>query len=699
MATASPTAKAVACLESLYRSSSRKLLSQYATAKAEYKQSFPNGDFDARLGGELRAALDRLAHQSHGNSELDGLQGKIAACWGVSVEQLRTAMDNCASVQFFRNISKFAAATDFDTALRLLTEQRIVRLGARRRGNRRDAGWMPADSERVLKALKPAQVPDDDDDADEPETARNALSELSDLSDHTYESLFSAADSDSDAEPEPPSKKRRTSPAAEEDEGPTHSVVEDEMSDQAPPCYPHGETHVAIPSTPSRRPRVLANSPMKRSLAATAATATTAATDTTAATAATATPATLATLDVQVSPAGPAAQVSPATTAGPVARVSFTMAATPAAPIAPANPPLSRELLTVEEKQRVLERLCPLIWLNDLTVNHILDLITAPLKSYQNVNSLCFTPNRPAKPGFIRSETAVLIMPIHVLAAHWVLASYNRELGQVQTLDSMSSLPKAARAVEQRVKAFVQQQLGRDRLVYVQRACPQQSNGSDCGVYMLAMALYVISGRLPPQQLDATFWRGALAVLIGSNAPDDEDVPLASRNTQDLPSTMARLFQERIRYTNAMDLHACLSFLQSNSVNIAEIQASINDVQNEVALLVDLQTVGSKISDQTRSVNMALLAEDISNAQSRERYLRKRLMLVEEWIMRVQELRVHVETIQNISMVNITKLEQDSYDSSAHVKMMENVSKSMEKQNITKLEEELARLHVKTIPC
>ncbi|EOD47367.1 putative ulp1 protease family protein [Neofusicoccum parvum UCRNP2] len=557
MATASPTAKAVACLDSLYRSSSRKLLSQYATAKAEYKQSFPNGDFDARLGGELRAALDRLAHQSHGNSELDGLQGKIAACWGVSVEQLRTAMDNCASVQFFRNISKFAAATDFDTALRVLTEQRNVRLGARQRGNRRDAGWMPADSERALKALKPAQVPDDDD-ADEPETARNALSELSDLSDHTYESLFSAADSDSDsdAEPEPPSKKRRTSPAAEEDEGPAHSVVEDEMPDQAPPCYPH-------------------------------------------------------------------------------------------------------ELLTVEEKQRVLERLRPLIWLNDLTVNYILDLITAPLKSYQNVNSLCFTPDRPAKPGFIRSETAVLIMPIHVLAAHWVLASYNRELDQVQTLDSISSLPRAARAVEQRVKAFIQQQLGRDRLVYVQRACPQQSNGSDCGVYMLAMALYVISGRLPPQQLDATFWRGALAVLVGSNAPDDEDVPLASRNTQDLPSTMARLFQERTRYTNAMDLHTCLSFLQSNSVNIAEIQASINDVQNEVALLVDLQTVGSKISDQTRSVNMALLAEDISNAQSRE----------------------------------------SSYDSSAHVKMMENVSKSMEKQNITKLEEELARLHVKTIPC
>ena len=122
-----------------------------------------------------------------------------------------------------------------------------------------------------------------------------------------------------------------------------------------------------------------------------------------------------------------------------------------------------------------------------------------------------------------------VIAPVHHSEqSHWTVIIFNRHQPSAQHLDSFPNLKST---IDERHFHQCMKNLDKDykeKAIHA-RECPIQSNGYDCGVHVLANALYQVTESEAPPAHDCALWRRiCIAILSGrvDQVPEEDSKPL-----------------------------------------------------------------------------------------------------------------------------------------------------------------------------
>ena len=122
---------------------------------------------------------------------------------------------------------------------------------------------------------------------------------------------------------------------------------------------------------------------------------------------------------------------------------------------------------------------------------------------------------------------STVIVPLHHNnQSHWTVVTFRRERNSARHLDSFPSLKSTLddHYFHQCMKELDKEYEDKDILV---GQCPVQANEYDCGVQVLANALYVMGGRMEaPLAHDCGLWRRICRAIITHNVDECPEKPL-----------------------------------------------------------------------------------------------------------------------------------------------------------------------------
>lgn len=240
--------------------------------------------------------------------------------------------------------------------------------------------------------------------------------------------------------------------------------------------------------------------------------------------------------------------------------------------------------------------------LDNIIINDILELLTACgpntfiLRSSAVPGSECFQVLRSAMQfhasyGISNIEQTVVYFPIHIKGNtqqpsenqprdtsqdHWLLAVYQLRKKRCIWLDSLPSQDHYKKA-ESTVKSVIEHVMPQGWNVFSDWTnehppTMQQQNGVDCGVAVVAHALYHLCGRTDwPLILETTAWRSvllALAQAMTGASPDESHMTGFLSQTCDLESQLQIVrgeSQDASRHTSNPD---------TNGINLRESNTS-----------------------------------------------------------------------------------------------------------------------------
>lgn len=188
--------------------------------------------------------------------------------------------------------------------------------------------------------------------------------------------------------------------------------------------------------------------------------------------------------------------------------------------------------LPVADLRGALDSLLPQRYLSSTAMELV-------LKYFKTQGSFVFDPayyslNSPRRIQVPRCAAAArhLVLPIHnAPKAHWTLALLDRDTRIVNYFDSLSQQPICPEIAASFIASIhidgaedsAVPEDSREPWRFVQRSCPQQPNGLDCGVYVLVMAVIQMSNSAssvsngdefgadvsPSTSIDSGLWRRA----------------------------------------------------------------------------------------------------------------------------------------------------------------------------------------------
>lgn len=113
----------------------------------------------------------------------------------------------------------------------------------------------------------------------------------------------------------------------------------------------------------------------------------------------------------------------------------------------------------------------------------------------------------------IEDSTSLVLLPInHSTKEHWTLAVFRVGDGIVEHYDSLSGYDPPAKSVRRLLK--MAGELRKQSWIFEQRTSAQQTNGYDCGVFVLKTAIFVLAGMEPPARFDCVIWRLILRTMV-----------------------------------------------------------------------------------------------------------------------------------------------------------------------------------------
>lgn len=166
-------------------------------------------------------------------------------------------------------------------------------------------------------------------------------------------------------------------------------------------------------------------------------------------------------------------------------------------------------------QMRAVRSLEPGTWLDDIVVNNAIAFVASADPLWYAIDSC-----NNASPITPPSSANMLVLPIFDKdRQHWTLATCNLKRSQIYHFDPLA----APRPSTSDLTATLSHRLGMERLESHSVACPQQQNCSDCGVFVISMAMSIIADRPVPASLDGSFWRLLLARFL-VDLPNDQAV-------------------------------------------------------------------------------------------------------------------------------------------------------------------------------
>lgn len=121
-------------------------------------------------------------------------------------------------------------------------------------------------------------------------------------------------------------------------------------------------------------------------------------------------------------------------------------------------------------------------------------------------------------------ENTTFLLPLNVQGYHWAIASLAWRQKTATIFDSAWS-ESHDKAIRVCVRTFVERFLQDDIIQWqvTTSPCPQQEDGSSCGLFAIANAMHLASGRsLPDNGYHVGLWRSVLGRLVAKDAVEDE---------------------------------------------------------------------------------------------------------------------------------------------------------------------------------
>ncbi|KAK1827730.1 hypothetical protein QBC39DRAFT_375355 [Podospora conica] len=170
-------------------------------------------------------------------------------------------------------------------------------------------------------------------------------------------------------------------------------------------------------------------------------------------------------------------------------------------------------------------------WLTGVTMNMAFDAITSATTprvfpvSTDVLTTACKAANHPAYADKLRDQD-MLILPVHICGNHWCLASVDRTIKVAAVYDSMASRGHEV-AAERVIVNFLTEFLREDAGLWevTPTPSPQQADRASCGVFVIATAIHLLSGRpLPTEPYHTGMWRLVLACLVAPERAQDRAI-------------------------------------------------------------------------------------------------------------------------------------------------------------------------------
>lgn len=259
-------------------------------------------------------------------------------------------------------------------------------------------------------------------------------------------------------------------------------------------------------------------------------------------------------------------------------------------------------------------------WLTGAIMNMALDAITSagvprhfPVTT-DVVTATARADNNPAYTKRLRDNDDILILPLHISGNHWALATLDRKTKAVSVYDSMASTmhEEAAEAV---ISRFLSEFVGEDAHTwnFTTGSSPQQSDTSSCGVFALATAIHLLSGRTIPHapSYHVKMWRTMLACLVApeathggaiwpySAADDRESASVAMANSPETAARHQQVISGACSVESALDLADRIDDAVGRSVTkmktaARERRRAMTELQAIDALIVAARAVADR---------------------------------------------------------------------------------------------------------
>lgn len=178
--------------------------------------------------------------------------------------------------------------------------------------------------------------------------------------------------------------------------------------------------------------------------------------------------------------------------------------------------------------EKALETLCPGQWLSGTVLDgvaRILDKVASTARGYSNKALSSWGVRSPTP------STASVFAPVHD-SAHWTLGQIDVKAEKFLCLDSLSSSETNSPSQAEKDWFKFAYRLYPSSVIWARLQPPsaQQESNFDCGIHVMITLIYRFCGLDPPKHYGCGLWRCLVAVLLGSQNP--EELPLELRDLQ-----------------------------------------------------------------------------------------------------------------------------------------------------------------------
>lgn len=222
----------------------------------------------------------------------------------------------------------------------------------------------------------------------------------------------------------------------------------------------------------------------------------------------------------------------------------------------------------------------PTGWLTGAVINMALEMACccAATRCFPVVSDVLLSraENHAAYAARLRDAPYDFLLPLYLGGNHWALAHL---LSSAKLANVYDSLPSAAHEAEAQgaVQRFLADFLGQDVMAWqvTAAACPRQEDGSSCGIFAIATAMYVLCGRaVPASPYRSDMWRVLVARLVGLRAPGATLWPF-SRDEDEQAAALPSALPEVAAFRRALEAGRCsLSEGQALAASIAKAMAA-----------------------------------------------------------------------------------------------------------------------------
>lgn len=211
-----------------------------------------------------------------------------------------------------------------------------------------------------------------------------------------------------------------------------------------------------------------------------------------------------------------------------------------------------------------------------------------------------------------------ILIPLHDRQlSHWTLAVLNLEHSSISIYDSLGRKQTSDPSLAQRLQKFAMGVVDRPQQQWTLRSadCPKQSNGTDCGVYVVANALFIMTNNDLPQTYDCSAWRLVCRAMIGESIQDIRldslerfRSPEKIRNLEEAAGVHPFQLQNPGESSLATGLREIKQLTQGNLVQVQAQQRKLRTLcDSAVAITNVLEAVRRRLATETLFLSDQLL--------------------------------------------------------------------------------------------